>query len=685
LEVTDRTRNSRRTRRLIALLCLLAVSAAAPVSAQDAERPDPYKDQYQKYRPPFADYDGWQKGEKEMKLSSEPKWFTLNLIDEDQRANALIEAGLKKEQESQFREALKIYQVVIEKFPDKLYRVSEWGVFVPASQYCQRRILNFPASDLAFYRTLYDARAREAFETARNQYSLLGLSDVVNSMLATSFGGRAVLELGNAALDTGHFLAALEYFQTVRDFFPDENLHTPELELKIHYCRKMLGERVSRARAESGKSKLTDKQLQRLEEVVNRSRYTKPPFHVQRVSPPDVSANDYALMPPSDDPMALEEPAWSADLPGTRLNFFVHSQPVISDDSVIYRHKNIVYSRSLLNGEMRWKNDLGGRAVWQNWHERQFPQEDVLVQDGLVFTVVNKAGPSLVALDEVTGQLRWAYGPMVAANPEQAKMRFETAPTGGPRTVYAGYVLDNIEGETHTDSEYGVIAFDSATGRVHWRQQICRLQPGKFSGGFAEQRRNRIRSFISPPLYHQGTVYYNTNAGAIVALDALSGRIKWLMRYPYYLSVHDATRQFGRGGGPVKYTRIYFTPQNPMLWFNQRPLLIGERLYLTPVDSPLLFCLNRRTGQVVWSRSRGIPRRSGRHKGRNDNASTGYLLGPLQTGNLALVYSRRSDPVQVIDPKTGAELWHSPRMFEPDTQPVMNLSAPQAGLGRPSG
>ena len=69
---------------------------------------------------------------------------------------------------------------------------------------------------------------------------------------------------------------------------------------------------------------------------------------------------------------------------------------------------------------------------------------------------------------------------MVASNPEQAKMRFEAAPTGGPRTVYAGYVLDNIEGRTHTDSEYGVMAFDSASGRVQWRTPLCRLQPGKF-------------------------------------------------------------------------------------------------------------------------------------------------------------------------------------------------------------
>ncbi len=228
--------------------------AAAPTPAAAGKLRDPVKDIYAGYTPDFIRHierqsgwgralRGWKRSEKEMKLSYEESFFTLSMLHTDQRTNALINAALKKEAAGQYREALKIYQLVIEKYPRVMYRVSPHGVFVEASQYCQRRILRFPPKDLAFYRTLYDARAKEAFESARRRYSLLGLSDVVDTMLATSFGGRAVSELGNAALDTGHYLAALEYFATVRDFFPDRNLHTPELALKIDYCRRMLGQK----------------------------------------------------------------------------------------------------------------------------------------------------------------------------------------------------------------------------------------------------------------------------------------------------------------------------------------------------------------------------------------------------------------------------------------------------------
>lgn len=672
------------------LLLLLAMSAAAAwvdslARAEQAEEPaassapgDPYKDGYAGYVPDFlkaidqgtnwtGPFDRRLEDAEQMKLSSEKYFYTLNILDEDARAAALVEAGLKKQQQGQHREALAIYQQVIEKFPHSLYRVSDMGVFVPVSQYCQRRILRFPASDLAYYRTLYDARAKEAFDQAQRQFSLLGLSDVVDTMLATSYGGRAMLQLGDAALDAGHFLAALEYYQSVRDWFPDRELHTPELQLKIAYCTKMLDQQGQSPAEPPGKSQLSPAQLEQFQAAVEGAKVSRPEFHSQTASGPHAAADDYTLLPPSDDPLGIAEPVWKYPLPASRNDFFVYSQPVVTDNSVIYRHKNIVYCRSILGGEYRWIYDKGGRATWQNWGERQYPQEDVLVQDGLVFTTINEGGPSLVALDVVTGQLRWAYGPSAATNQEQARMRFEASPCGGPRTVYASFVLDNIEGETHTDTQYGVIAFESTTGRVQWQRTLSRLTPGKFSGGFAESRRNRIRSFTSPPLYHQGTVYYNTSAGAICALDALSGRVKWMMRYPYYPDVHDATRQFGRGGEVVTHSRVYFTPHSPMFWYNQRPLMAGERLLVAPVDTNLLLCLDRRSGKVLWSTEK---------KGGN----SAYILGLTEDDLLAIAYSGRAKrigsqltpgPLHLLDPATGKLVWEAPDVVLQDDQPVM--------------
>lgn len=684
LNVTRYTLHVLRERRV--WLQILSLVFAINVFGGEAPKPlkDPYKDLYAGYAPPFLKalpkkkgdgygsvFYGWAKSDEEMKLSSEQSFFTLNLVEEADRANALVEAGLKKEAEGQFREALKLYQVVIEKFPNELYRVSQYGVFVPVAQYCQRRILNFPALDLAFYRTLYDARAKEAFEQARRKNSLSGLAEIADTMLATSYGDNALLELGNAALDAGNFLEALEYFTTLRDDYHDSECRTPELGIKIAYCEKMLGEKKkngAEAPYYKNKSTLSAEELASLQKVVDAAGVEKSKLHAQQASAPLSSADDYVAFAPTDDPLALKAPVWSVPLPGSRRDYFVYSQPVVAENSLYYRHKNIVYAHSLLNGSLRWSNDLGGRVVWQNWPERQYPAEDILVQDGLIFTPVWKVGPSLAALDGVTGQMRWAYGPLAASSDEESHMRFEAAPASGNRSVFSGYILDNIEGDTHIDSEYGLMAFESATGRVRWRAPLCRLAPGKFSSQFQEKRRNRIRSFASPPLYEQGTIYYNTNAGALAALDGRSGRIKWLMRYPYFPEVHDATRQFGQLR-PLHGGLEFVQPHDPMFWLNQRPLLVGEKLYIAPVDSPFIFCIDRRTGKVIWSRTKMGP-------------GFTYIMGPISTGEIVVATNGRNKhifgwgngpagPIYLLNPDTGETTWNAPDVILKDDQPVM--------------
>jgi outer membrane protein assembly factor BamB len=265
--------------------------------------------------------------------------------------------------------------------------------------------------------------------------------------------------------------------------------------------------------------------------------------------------------------------------------------------------------------------------------------------------------------------LRWAHGPLAASTHEEALMRFEAAPAAGERTIFSGYVLDNIEGSTHINSEYGVTAFESTTGRQQWRVPLCNLAPGKPAFGFAETRRNHIRSFTSPPLYHQGTVYYCTNAGVVAALDARSGRVKWYMRYPFHPEVHDAHRPFAGGPEACLHGGSAQVRPDPVYWLNQRPLMIGDKLFVTPCDSPLMLCINRRDGKVLWSK----PWTSNGYK---------YFLGAISTGELVVVGNGRNKEVSgrgsglpgavwLLNPDTGEPVWNSPDLIMNDDQPVM--------------
>jgi outer membrane protein assembly factor BamB/tetratricopeptide (TPR) repeat protein len=508
-------------------------------------------------------------------------------------------------------------------------------------------------------------------------------SIVVDKYLATSYGGKALQFLGDAALDRGNYLEALEYFKTIVAFIPDKEMQTPELKLKIKFCEKALGQ-LSEVDTEEGKSKLTEKEIQLLKTAIQKEIPNKKNVTNQRSSGDYISGDDYTSFKPTLDPLGLLPSEWENDLLSSRDDFFVYGQPVITDTSIVVRLKNIIYCYSILNGNLRWKNDMGGKAVWQDWGQRQYPLEDVVIQDGIVVAPIFKGGSSLVALDEITGQLKWAYGPMASTDNDLSLMRFECSPAAGPGTIYANYVLDNIKGDTHIDTEYGVIAIESSTGRLKWRRQVCRLQPGKFDGGFGTARKSRIRSFFTPPLYHEGTVYVSTNAGAVSAMDGLSGRIKWLMRYPYYPSVHDLTIQFGRlyhfrNGVPL------MQPHTPMFWLNQRPLIVGENLYVMPINSPFMLCVDRGSGKINWTFDK-------------PTAGFNYFLGPISTGELVITGNGRKvrslgslgetnlrDPLYLVDPKTGSITWKSPDIILFDEQPVMNCGINPASAAKQYG
>jgi len=663
----------------IRLSAALAALALVHSATMEAATNAPYAAAYDKYVPDFLNLiqtqSGWggplrdlNIGGEALKLSEERSFYTLALIEGSDRVNALIAAAAERCGTGNHRDALEIYQKIVDEFPEALYRVSPYGVFVPAASFAQLSILNMPQDALEFYRSKYDARARNSFEQASRKNSLGILANLRDTALATSYGARSLVTLGDAALDKGHFLEALEYYQTLRSHFPDPDLVTPIFLLKMAYCRKMLGDKDQSGLLEASDDRPEGKSevARQLRETIKAATPDLKPTYEMLASAPHVGTDDYAALPPTQDGMALKTPVWSVDLDGARRDTQVFSDPVCAGRSFFYRHKNIVYCRSILNGELRWKNDVGGRAGWQNGGQRRFPHEQLLIRDGLVVTPIRKIGPSLVALDQVTGQIRWVYGPMAAANEEEASMRFEAVPAGGPNAIYAGYVLDNIQGNTHVATEYGLIALESGTGRVLWRRPLSVLRPGTFSDGFAVRLRNRVRSFFSPPLYHEGTVYYCTNAGTVAAVDAFSGQIKWLMRYPYYPAIHDMVK-------PVNY---------PTLWYPQRPFLDGDRLVILPVNTRLMLCLDRRTGKVLWSSPKGSMT-----KGRNkqlDEGTQAYLVGATKTGELVFAFGDRWCPATLIDPATGKTVWHCPPLLSNATEPVLKYGTPDSGYSQPT-
>lgn len=112
-------------------------------------------------------------------------------------------------------------------------------------------------------------------------------------------------------------------------------------------------------------------------------------------------------------------------------------------------------------------------------------------------------------------------------------------------------------------------ADDSSEPPLRWRCDVCETTDVKVG-------EPRYRHHL---LTLAGTqIVYCTHNGAVVAVDALTGRRNWAIRYPRRTS----------------------DPQDPALRDLAPVLFAGGRLYVAPADSDTLLCLDPATGRTLW-------------------------------------------------------------------------------------
>src|SRR5207249_3744941 len=122
------------------------------------------------------------------------------------------------------------------------------------------------------------------------------------------------------------------------------------------------------------------------------------------------------------------------------------------------------------------------------------------------------------------------------------------------------------------------------------------------------------------------SLVYCSHSGAIVALDALTGRRAWAVRYPTLApSVGPELPGIDR----------------PVLRDLTPCLFAAGRLYAAPGDSDRLLCFDPATGRTLWERK---------------IAEVVHLLG---VGQGRLLFTTGSS-LRAVDAATGAEGWIAP-------------------------
>lgn len=248
-----------------------------------------------------------------------------------------------------------------------------------------------------------------------------------------------------------------------------------------------------------------------------------------------------------------------------RYRGFTHND--FSETSALYRNEHLLFSVT-----------SDQHSVYANIEEPPESQRDVFQEGSQQEYEIRRVIPrrSLVCLDAKQGTVIWTS--RQAEDKILKKASFVSAPLIYKDLLFCG--ASYFEG---TVSTY-LVCLEKKTGKILYRRYL--------SGG--QQEMNMfgcpIREAIGTvPTEKDGIIYYGTNIGTVVALEAYSGRLLWLVHYPQ---------------SPIPPPKSYTTSFRDLQWYNNPILLKKHFLLITPVDSPQILALNRYTGNVIWRRDR---------------------------------------------------------------------------------
>ncbi|MFC1672034.1 PQQ-binding-like beta-propeller repeat protein [Planctomycetota bacterium] len=618
---------------------IAGAAGAALVSKKDSWGDGPTLEQiYAKYMPAFSGHYHRKPGGDALKFSRQKNFINIGDVRIDAQVWPIInKANEVAEEKEEPRAATELYRRILKNYPDDFVQIAFEGIFVPASLYVQRRILRYPKKELTYYRILFDPAAKEIYERAVKRYSIFDYKELVKMHLATSYGDDALFALGNDAVDKGKYdegricYERILLYHGLKDGDRDKiNLNRDQVWVRLAICYRHLGReddyRDAVEKIENKKEKTVARLLQQLE-VLKYDEFWVRQREGRRSARYD-AMDDRKLSEPMPYELSANRGEWEATLYGRPRSAEPDVMPWATETDLIYKDMNVLYSRSLLTGEMNWVFGPGGSSWDWDRHPGYYSSQAMLVHDGVALAHMFVYGPSLVGVDQYTGRMLWAKGPMAARTEEEWLDRYQAAPAATRGAIVVPVVHDDIRGRSHISSTAELASYETRSGKLLWRTVLSRISPLKIT---QSRYPRKIRILSTTPVVRDGVVYHVTNAGIVAAVDSRTGDVIWLTRYPQRKDILD------------NFSSI----RN--VWRNEPPLVRGNRLYVTPVDCELLLCLDTETGRIVWTAMRNSDSSWNKREHPQLFAHNWFVPGFTSDGLLCLVGSS----IVFLNPDTG--------------------------------
>ena len=513
-----------------------------------------------------------------------------------------------------------------------------------------------PLAGLTAYRQQVNPSAKKWLDDAERHRDRTALLKIMRQAFASSHGDEAARRLAEQAFEAGDFAAARTWWEMLLPApgplrsaagigllrHPDSPSNMPQLRAHLILCslysgniaradqeliafRRLQADAVGRLAGRDGV--LVDL----LTEEIGKTFSPRP-----SITTPELDQRLWSI--------ELPWPAWINRDKAGRPSDLGDVFPVVTDHAVFVTNGESVFAFDLASGRPKWSeaanDDLTSqRAVIHSladpvapkWATVGRPQHTLTVSGDRLYARLGTpitgrakqelhAQSELVGLDihEGEGRLVWRVSadevdpqdPLRAAAP----WSFEGSPVADSRRVFAALR------RSLPQEQINVACFDADTARLLWNRRI---------GITVASTEETVNSTTHLQLtLAEESVFISTDAGAIAALDAHDGTMRWL--HTYNVETAHSVRERHREG---------MTP----------PLSHDGVLYVAPLDSQLLMAIHAESGLRLWQREWPDP--------------IEYVLGI--SGNTLVVSGRSLWGVNIAN---GESAWPHRRVGEDDPE-----------------
>jgi outer membrane protein assembly factor BamB len=593
------------------------------------------------------------------------------LVGESQRTASRLVSAQRKIEQGQWAEAIEELQAVLDEAGDDLVPldVEQAGHWVAARRQCHARFAALPPAALKQYRARVDAPAKKLLEKAESTRDVALLKRIVEDYFASRPTERALDRLGDLAFERGDFHEAERWWghlakpvgakpQAPQLSYPDPQLDPALVRAKLILALLFRGDRqlaadeaklfrTSYPKSEGELAGSKGNYAEILQKLIEQKDLSPPPGDDTAWPTFAGDASRSHTLPRMLRVRWLEEP-WRARLDGKPIdakaeepapvNYRNASEaaralayyPVIVGNRVVVADARFVSVHDLNTGRRQFRYDLlanAGPRIEPEVPVKHDERYSLTVAEGRIFVRLGlpvfgfpkegeAAQPShLVCLDMPVGDQgeltrRWQVTPRAEGK--------ELACYEGSPVVQSGRVWIAQTRFNRNVAATAIECYDAATGTRRWRQEVC--EATELTPGGEPRYRPHLLTLAGP------NVVYCSHSGAIVAVDAVTGKRSWSLRYPRRGPKPTDGQPSPRDLAPAVYA--------------------AGRVYVAPGDFDRILCLDVLTGRTLWE---------------SKPTEVVHLLG-VARGKLIFTTGNQPRGIRALDAVTGDDLrgWLQP-------------------------